>query len=278
MRTQIPFIASIGYRKQIDQFCAQLKALTGLDYFVAYIVFNNGEKFVLSNIYHLLKPYYQEAFYQKDYSVAAQTIQNKAFYLCDQSPSVAADFANVLENRFSVYRAFYTIRRSSECTLVFGGALKHPCLNSQEYYLQAKEDYDRFCWTFMQSALPIIKLHNPYYQRALILNDENYLKQIILNRDQKKISLSNREIECLIWAANGKTAEDTALILKVSTDTINHHRRSVLSKLNCKTLTQAIYKALHSGYLGNLNSRVGQELKVNEPDLLRRYKNVVMEL
>lgn len=276
MRMQIPFIASIGYKKQIDQFCLKLKEHTGLDYFVAYIVFNNGEKFVLSNIYHILKPYYQESYYQKDFSIRENVIQNKDFYLCDQLPSVSTDFASILENRFSVFRVFYTIRRSLECTLVFGGAMMRQCSDTLQFYEHSKEDFNQFCLTFMRSALPIIKLHNPQYHRALLFNDENYLKNVILNRTCKKVSLSNREVECLIWAANGKTSEDTALILNVSVDTVNHHRRSVLSKLSCKTLTQAIYKALCLGYLGNLNSLVKQVKDDDRTGPLKEYKNVIV--
>lgn len=61
--------------------------------------------------------------------------------------------------------------------------------------------------------------------------------------------LATREMECLYWAAEGKTVKETAIILGVSAVTIHDYRRSILQKLNCSKMAQAVAKALRSGLL-----------------------------
>lgn len=55
--------------------------------------------------------------------------------------------------------------------------------------------------------------------------------------------LSEREIECLRWCARGKTSEETALIVGISHHTVNHHIKSVQTKLNVYSMRQAINRA-----------------------------------
>ena len=56
--------------------------------------------------------------------------------------------------------------------------------------------------------------------------------------------LSDRELEVLRWAASGKTAVETASILKVSERTVNFHLNNCAEKLNVRTKSQAILKAI----------------------------------
>lgn len=56
-------------------------------------------------------------------------------------------------------------------------------------------------------------------------------------------SLSNREIECLILVADGKTYSEIAHILQISDHTVRGYIRSLRIKLNCTTLAQAVGRA-----------------------------------
>ena len=60
MTVHIPFILSLKYRQEITSFCKSLSKI-GLDYMVMYVVFNDGSRFVLSNIFHMLEAYYGES-------------------------------------------------------------------------------------------------------------------------------------------------------------------------------------------------------------------------
>jgi DNA-binding CsgD family transcriptional regulator len=58
--------------------------------------------------------------------------------------------------------------------------------------------------------------------------------------------LTPKEIESLYWARHGKSAEETALILGRSIETIKSHLKAVREKMDCKTISQAIAEAINS--------------------------------
>lgn len=63
------------------------------------------------------------------------------------------------------------------------------------------------------------------------------------------VRLSRREIECLNWAAAGKNAPETALILNRSVDTARRHLKSAMAKLEAKTIAHAVAIACAMGVL-----------------------------
>lgn len=56
--------------------------------------------------------------------------------------------------------------------------------------------------------------------------------------------LHPREKECLWWVAQGKTAEEVAIILNLKILTVKYYLRETRKKLSCTTVAQAIYKAV----------------------------------
>jgi DNA-binding CsgD family transcriptional regulator len=60
---------------------------------------------------------------------------------------------------------------------------------------------------------------------------------------RKRPLLSQREIECLRWAAAGKSSEETAIILALSGSTINTYLKSAMRKLNACNKVQAVAQA-----------------------------------
>lgn len=62
--------------------------------------------------------------------------------------------------------------------------------------------------------------------------------------------LSKREVECLRWAAIGKTDMEISMILDRSHATIRYHIHRAGEKLNSVNRAQAIFKAGQLGYLG----------------------------
>ena len=67
--------------------------------------------------------------------------------------------------------------------------------------------------------------------------------------DSPDPSLSPREKECLLWTAEGKTAEDVAAILGLSVFTVNRHVSNAARKLNCLNKYHAVIRALRAGLL-----------------------------
>ena len=61
--------------------------------------------------------------------------------------------------------------------------------------------------------------------------------------------LSNREVECLRWAAVGKTDEEIGMIMSRSRATVRFHMHNAVAKLHSVNRSQAVFKATQLGYL-----------------------------
>jgi DNA-binding CsgD family transcriptional regulator len=64
--------------------------------------------------------------------------------------------------------------------------------------------------------------------------------------------LTRREIQCLKWAAMGKTDGDISEIMHISLPTVRFHITNAARKLNVMGRPQAIYKAATLGYVGGV--------------------------
>lgn len=78
----------------------------------------------------------------------------------------------------------------------------------------------------------------------IVLLREHY-QQIPVAR-LERLGLSRREAEVLKWAAEGKRDSEIAVILRISTRTVNHHLERVYRKLNVETRTTAVVHALRT--------------------------------
>lgn len=62
-------------------------------------------------------------------------------------------------------------------------------------------------------------------------------------------TLTQRELECLFWAAHGHSAIDTADVLGISVETVRKHIKNAAKRLNARNKTQAVFAAHRLGYL-----------------------------
>ena len=60
-------------------------------------------------------------------------------------------------------------------------------------------------------------------------------------------SLTERELECLVWTAHGKTSWEISMILKVSERTVKFHLNNVMRKLGVHSRTHAVARAVSLG-------------------------------
>ena len=61
---------------------------------------------------------------------------------------------------------------------------------------------------------------------------------------ERDMLVSARELECLKWIAEGKTAWEAGVILGISERTVRFHLNAAREKLDCLTTTQAVAKAV----------------------------------
>ena len=78
------------------------------------------------------------------------------------------------------------------------------------------------------------------------------VQRIVLSKGPiplKKINLTEREKECLLWAAEGKTGWEIANIIKISERTVTFHLQNAVQKLGVVNRQQAISRALSLGFI-----------------------------
>ncbi len=95
----------------------------------------------------------------------------------------------------------------------------------------------------VNTVLPFAQLLTGYiHEAARRLFDESAMSV-------SRPGLTRRERECLLWAAEGKTSWDTALILDVSERTVLFHLQNAAHKLGVSNRTQAVARAVCHGYI-----------------------------
>jgi DNA-binding CsgD family transcriptional regulator len=90
---------------------------------------------------------------------------------------------------------------------------------------------------------------------SILSNSAAYIKMNVSNK------LTSREITCLYWAAHGMTSQETADLLNISPSTVESHRKGIKRKLNCVTITEAVFQGMIGGYLSE-NCCTGHGRKV----------------
>jgi len=61
--------------------------------------------------------------------------------------------------------------------------------------------------------------------------------------------LSQRERQCLSWAARGKTVADIAILIEISPRTVTFHLANARRKLNASSIAHAVAEAMRRGLL-----------------------------
>lgn len=67
--------------------------------------------------------------------------------------------------------------------------------------------------------------------------------------EAEDIHLTPREVECLNWAAGGKTAWETSRILGISQNTVLFHIKNAKTKFGVYTINQAVVKSIILGLI-----------------------------
>mgnify|MGYP003391181475 CR=1 FL=1 len=65
----------------------------------------------------------------------------------------------------------------------------------------------------------------------------------------EKPSLTERELECLKWSAEGKTYEDIGMLLGISTRTVRFFLENARHKLGSHNTTHAVAAAMLHGLI-----------------------------
>jgi len=78
------------------------------------------------------------------------------------------------------------------------------------------------------------------------------VQRIVLSKGPlpvQKITLTDRERECLVWAADGKTSWEISQIVKISEHTVTFHLRNAVRKMGVTNRRQAVARAVSMGLM-----------------------------
>jgi DNA-binding CsgD family transcriptional regulator len=246
-----PLIPSIVHKTDIENICVPLASIGKIKFFVLYVIFNDGQKFVLSSTPEdFLSMYWHEKLYTHDYSTDFDLFSENSFYLCNEKLGIDKILKKTIESKFNMYRTAYISRECPECRFIFGALHDHQVIDPANFYKSTIKNFEDFCIDFIDQTINIIKFYNPNYNRSIILNDKFYRKSIIKMNYQAQNYLTEREVECLYWTAQGKTSEETASILKIKKSTVEDYRKHIKLKLNCSSMAHAVYEGVKRGYIG----------------------------
>ena len=112
---------------------------------------------------------------------------------------------------------------------------------------------DRRCGvTLLSKERSILKLYRQFWKvkttaySGTVLFHERWKT---LDHKKTRIELSTREAECLIWAAQGKTAWEIAAILSISERTVRFHITNAGKKLDAVNTTHSVARAIANGII-----------------------------
>lgn len=264
---------SLAYKQQIDEVCKSLPDL-GLKHFVMYIIFNNGSTFVLSNVYPILKAYYQDALFKEDYTYTPEWIKPipKGYYLCDETQTLSPRLKELLAEHYKIYPAYNIIRPHVECSFVFSAIREIPTKNGHLFYEKTISAFEEFCIRFVDTFLDLIISCNPTYRYSFILTNKMLRDAVIKQGYDEEITLTSREQECLIMASQGKSAKEIARILNRSFYTVEIHLKKIRKLFGCNSFSAIMMECIHRGIIGNVspfNNKQRERLLHNEPHFAR---------
>ncbi len=111
------------------------------------------------------------------------------------------------------------------------------------FYLSNLDLFYKFVAYFKLQAMPLIKTAE---ENKFITPDKYLLYRKNIFEEDKKIlvfphELSSKEIACISYLIQGKSAEEISIILSRSRRTIETHIESAKKKLNCQKISQLAY-------------------------------------
>ncbi len=243
-------IASFIYHQYIQDACVPLVEL-GLSHCLMVLVFNNSDRFVLSNAPSVTKAAYVSTFLH-DFEYARENDDARYdYYLYDRKPALPRTEAFKISD--SIYPAYYIVRECPECTLLFSAMQNTPINDYQAVYYHTIQGFEEFCIEFIDKFIDIIKRHNVNYRYSMILNNPTLRREVIKkNNTSTHIELTDKEKYCLLLASQGYSSKRVATVLGISPYTVETHFKHIREKLQCSSLIEAVTKALYSGMIGSL--------------------------
>lgn len=106
------------------------------------------------------------------------------------------------------------------------------------------------------------------------------IRNVVTKYEQdNSIRVSCREIECITWAARGKTTWETSIILNISVRTVRFHLDSFKNKVNANNIANAIYLAVSYDFIPSyLQDKLSKEYCDDTPYFKFSRKSIPLRI
>ena len=246
-------ILSIKYRHQVRKLIEPLKLIPNFSGIAIGIVVKSGRSAVLSSTPRVTLQTVNsglsrsEILLNFEYIKKPRLISPKHFEDLD---IVQKELKKVL-SKYHVYRGYCYSRSCEDCCIIVAFNTRSIIKNHQDLYLNTKDIVLPFIIRFIDEMLYAYLTKVPELKYSRFATDKHY-RHNILNSDASVLdfeTLTDKELAILYWTAKGKSANDIALILSLSKNTIDSYRREIIQKLNVTNITQAVHLAIQTNMI-----------------------------
>lgn len=232
----------------IKQLSEPLKKYLRVHYFAFKRTYDDGSKIYLFN-----RPdYYRHWFDQKYYLIgnreANPTSYENGYHLWEHLPDPyrlydeGADLFNI------AHGLTVTRRHDGYCDFFFYGTTREN-EDIKQAYVDRRDIFEKFGDYFLDKSRSLIlraeqsKIILPFSPELKAsrpaIQIEGFLREISCEGNQLEI-LTQREVECACYVAQGKSYKEIARLLSLSPRTVEEHASNVRKKFGCRNKSQLI--------------------------------------
>ncbi len=200
----------------------------------AYLSFAHPRSAFLSSYPEVWKGHYVRNGYERIDPVVVQARKSRTgFYWDGSRPSTPTSLA-----QRRLFREASAFGINNGVTVPIHGGF-----GQLAAFTLAGEDRDPAFPRYASEALDMLHLLGLYYHA----HARAKLQLGLLNVDQSP--LTQRELQCLVWMAKGKTMTEAAVLLRISTRTVRFHMDNARAKLSASTIPHAVAEATRRGLI-----------------------------
>ncbi len=253
---------SIVAESDIREICKQLFGNTTINFFVYVRFYDNGSHIVLPS--HAL---WHQHFWKNDYQKNSRLCLRSGIRLW-RLEEIFTQASFDAKKLFNIDNKFEIIERGTDYYDLFGFGAVAGDDSINEYYFTNLNDLKQFTYYFRDKAHALIEScktkkenrlfsgpvknnstsckHNNAHQRVYIFDK---VRSFFVNANNEEVSLSRREMACVLLAVKGRSAVEIGARLNISHKTAESYIANAKEKLNCNSKAELFDWAYQLGIL-----------------------------
>lgn len=223
----------------------ELAASTGINFFGVCIQLNNQKRYWATTHPELMREYCHKGYDRVDTMLDPSWLRiENVFKYSEHGRDKLQQEAIDYRKKHGINLQFGLVRHCEECHVLIICGTGHPGNPDVLINDATLTQVEKAAMIFINERMDKIVTELSVFKKSLFVKDEIYRNRVLANRSEAKLlKLFPSEVEVLYWAARGKTAEETSVLLDLSVNTMYSYRKAAIQKLQCSNITHAVYKA-----------------------------------